>query len=111
MPLKLKFGNLGYLQVKIPSYLNIAQSGLKIKIKNVFLSFEMLKVWRWNEETVINSYQNAKRQKLKTYENNVDIVYSHLHHQSSQSNTLDLLQKIACNITIEIENVYVRFED
>ncbi len=60
---------------------------------------------------MINSYQNAKRQKLKRYENNVDMVYSHLQQQSSKSNTIELLRNIASNISIEIENVYVRFED
>lgn len=79
LPLKLKFGNLESLKITIPSYMKFASSGLKIKIKNVFLCFEMLDVQKWSEENVINSYLNAKKARLKTYERNTNSFYEHLH--------------------------------
>jgi hypothetical protein len=63
------------LKIMIPSYMKFASSGLKIKIKNIFLCFEMLSVEKWSEANVVNSYQNAKKGRIKTYEQNVDLVY------------------------------------
>jgi hypothetical protein len=70
----------------------------------------MLEVEKWNEETVIKSYQSAKRSRIKTYEQNTDQFYSHL-TQGSKDDTTDLFHQILANLSVEIENVYVRFED
>ena len=74
-PLKIKFGRLGNLTIKIPSYVYIASQGLVIEIKDVFLCFEMLEVKNWSEETVISKYQAEKKHHLKVFEDNIDIVY------------------------------------
>ena len=44
MPVKLKFGLLGSLEVSVPSILHIASQGIKIKLSNIFLCLEMLPI-------------------------------------------------------------------
>lgn len=111
LPLKLKFGNLDELKVVIHSYVNLAKEGLTIKMKNIFLTFEMLDVQKWSEPNVINSYQNSKKNKLDTYEQNVDQFFSYLLKEGGKQHTDSDSFNIIANLAVEVENVFIRFED
>lgn len=111
IPIRLKFGMLGNLTIQINSYFDLANEGVKIKISNVFICLEMLDVDKWNDALVIKKYQESKRASLKTLQNNTDIVYAEFQHEETSSFSPEYLQKIAANTSIEIENVYLMYED
>lgn len=111
MPIRLKFGMLGNMTIHIPSYFNLGTEGVRIKISNVFICLEMRDVNKWNEKLVTDKYQESKRASLKTLQNNTDIVYARYQKDEESSFSPEFLQKIAANTSIEIENVYLMYED
>jgi hypothetical protein len=76
IPIRLKFGMLGNLTIQINSYFDLANEGVKIKISDVFICLEMLKVDKWDEKLVKTKYQEAKKAALKTIINNAEILYA-----------------------------------
>ena len=104
IPLRLKFGLLGNLDVKINSYFNLKEEGVDIVLKDIFLCFEMLKVSEWNEKVVIDKYQQNKQSQLKTLVSTREVAESN----DSDGN---FVNNLLANTNIVIENVYVRYED
>ena len=74
----------------------------------------MLELSAWKQENIVNWYQNNKKFTLKRFEDNIDLLHGETQQgkgTGSGSDSLDTLYKILANISVEIEKVYVRFED
>ena len=104
IPLRLKFGLLGKLDVKINSYFHLKEEGVDITLKDIFLCFEMLKVSEWNEKVVIDKYQQNKQSQLKTLVSTKEVA------ETSDSDG-NFVNNLLANTNIVVENIYVRYEE
>lgn len=107
----MKFGMLGNMRLDINSYFNLDSEGLKIKVSNVFLCLEMLDVEKWTPDLIKKKYQQAKKASLQTILNNAEIMFADLIQSEASSFSPAYIQKILANTSIEIENVYLMYED
>lgn len=83
IPIRMKFGMLGSLQISIQSYFNLSECGVKIKLSNLCLCLEMLEVNKWDETLIVKKYQENKKASLKTLQNNTEIFFSEFHQDDT----------------------------
>ena len=67
-PVKLKYGQLGHLQIKTNSYLNLGTKGLECKISGLFFCFEMLEMKQWSKQTILEKYKEMHRHVIAVLE-------------------------------------------
>ena len=111
-PFKLKYGQLGKLEIKIES--GIFKGGLKMRatISDVLLCFEMLEMKQWSKETIISRYQEMKKHAMKAFEKALGIFTREFSNDKENQDGMSAqVESIIANLTIDIEQVYIRFED
>lgn len=70
----------------------------------------MLDMEHWRKETVIRKYQELKKFTLESFEKQLSIVHGEF-EKTKEEVSSETLQSILANIKIDIENIYIRFED
>ena len=112
-PFKLTFGMIGHMEITVPSFIKLTSYGLKIKVSDIFICLSMKKVDKWKKESVYKKYQEMKKQSLKTLMDHSEMMFekNKSFASSGLSFTGESLDKLIANINIEIENVYLMFED
>ena len=63
-PFKLKYGQLGKLEVKVQNLLSMSKQSVSMKVSEVFLCFETLELGEWNKDTILSKYQELKKHLL-----------------------------------------------
>ena len=82
-PFKLKYGQLGSLEIKLQSYTNIAR-GMQCMVSDVFLCFEPLGMEKWSKENVLAKYQELKKFTLELLEKQIGIQFGELEKTKEQ---------------------------
>ena len=88
----------------------MGRQGLECKVSEVLLCFEMLDMPQWSKETVTSKYEELKKYLLSVFEKQLDIVHGEFQN-SKEGVSSETGHSIFANLSIEIEKVYVRFED
>lgn len=70
----------------------------------------MLEMKDWSKETVLNKYEELKKHMLSVFEKQLDVIHGEF-QKSKDVVSGATGQNIFANLNIEIEKVYVRFED
>jgi len=112
-PFKLTFGMIGSMEIKVPSFIKLTSYGINIKVSDVFICLSMKKVDKWNKESVYKKYQDMKQQSIETLMRRSEVLNEKNKSFASTglSFTGESLDKLITNINIEIENVYLMFEE
>ena len=72
----------------------------------------MLDMQHWSKELVLSKYQELKKHLLKAFEKQLSIVNGELKDAKEGGDAnLSGVEAILANLKIEIDKVYVRFED
>ena len=64
IPLKLKFGQIGLIKLKIPVW-NLLSQPLVIEIRDVFALAEPKQMKDWSEEVELKAYKNSNQGRLE----------------------------------------------
>ena len=111
-PFKLKYGQLGKLVITTQSLMYFGTKGIQCKISELFLCFEMLDMQHWSKELVLSKYQELKKHLLKAFEKQLAIVNGEFKNAKEGGDAnWGGVEAILANLKIEIDKVYVRFED
>lgn len=108
LPFKLKYGKVGRIFVDVP-VTGLLSKPLKLQVSEIFIMVEPKKVEEFNEEVIRKAFIDATQSSLNKLE---DYLNSQIEATSSDSGVVTrIVNRLIDNIQIDIENIYVRFED
>lgn len=108
LPFKLKYGKVGRIFVDVPM-MGLLTSPLKIEISEIFVLVEPKKVEEFNEKVIKEAFIKATQSSLEKLEEYFNTKIEATKSESSVVN--GIINRLIDNIQVDIQNVYVRFED
>jgi hypothetical protein len=79
IPLQLKYGRIGKIEIKLPSVwaLTMGEGNFKVSasVSDVFLCLASKSMDQWNDNTIIDEFHESKQKTLDTYEEDSRFFY------------------------------------
>jgi hypothetical protein len=108
LPFKLKYGKVGRVFVDVP-VTGLLTKPLKVEVSEIFIMIETKSEAEFSDEVIKEAFINSTLSDLEALE---EYFKSQIEIKNNESGfVMGIVNRIIDNIQIDVENIYIRFED
>jgi hypothetical protein len=108
LPFKLKYGKVGRVFVDVP-VTGLLSKPLKVEVSEIFIMIEAKSEAEFSAEVIKEAFINSTLAQLEQIE---EYFKSQIEIKGNESGfVMGIVNRIIDNIQVDVENIYIRFED